>query len=378
MLNKISLKHTTLQLVVALCTMTVLSCSDDEDSELSPDKLCPISFSIEQVGGMQTTRTMIENATDLQNACTPKEAGNANYLGEAIGLWGDVETAYGQADSVFADRWLAYGTIGNVPYNPKNKWNYYGDNRYWLKNATYKFRAIYPRILIAGVSYEYIDKENSSAEALLTSDYFTQYAQRDLMVAYAEANTTTATPENIELKMQHALTAIQFDFKLQENTPNKKLTDVWLQPTTGSDLIVTGVLNYNTENLTEANWTHGISSTVGYKTYHWANSEGLTLSTTATTAYTTPSGTTTTTGSHYTNNKGSLLIIPQQSTGTVELHFIVSGKEYKIMIPANTGTESTYKPGKRYIYTVTISNNIELTLRIVDWNERKSTFDITF
>ena len=108
------------------------------------------------------------------------------------------------------------------------------------------------------------------------------------------------------------------------------------------------------------------------------------------------------------NNNGYLLIIPQQSDGTVQLCFTTyEGGDaiYRIPLPVKTGTSvatqranNTYDAnntlilgsalndegtdfvaGYLYNYTVSVTKtNLGISLSIAPWNELKSSFDISF
>lgn len=419
MLNKISLKHTTLQLVVALCTMTVLSCSNDEDSELSPDKLCPISFSIEQVGGMQTTRTMIENATDLQNACTPKDAGNANYLGEAIGLWGDYTVTDENGNTSTYPNFFGNGNIALIykdkpDGNPNSYWNYEGNALYWVIGGKYKFRAYYPQEAIKDHVLE------SSNATTFIIDYNTMQLQRDLLVGYKDIDTENWNLNNpVPIRLRHAMAALQFKFQFEDNlVETDYLTSCWLQNTEERDFSNVAMLAYGDEtNPNRLRWEESYQPPVTQKMYYWEhprNNEnpdgGILIENNSTNdkkiavAYCEKGSS----GDEFTNNNGWLMIIPQQSDGTVQLCFTTyeGGQTiYKVPLPIITGTDlatlqansttdsdgnfiigsaiktdgNDFVPGYRYTYTITISKtDMDIKLSIAKWNELKSSFDISF
>jgi hypothetical protein len=177
------------------------------------------------------------------------------------------------------------------------------------------------------------------------------------------------------------------------------------------------MLAYGTEDPNDGNkynpnwldWHESYNSPATEKMYYWESTYGVTYkresgTNTPATAYTGTSKA----GTEFLNNDGYLLIIPQQSDGTVQLCFTTyEGGEavYRIPLPAKTGTSmatqrvnNTYDAdntlvlgsaieeegtdfvaGYLYNYTITVTKtNLGVSLSIAPWNELKSSFDISF
>ena len=117
--------------------------------------------------------------------------------------------------------------------------------------------------------------------------------------------------------------------------------------------------------------------------YQWENGEGLLITTdNMATVYTTGS---------YADNNGWLLIIPQESDGTVNLCFQTkSGGDvvHRVRLPLKTGVDKSgdtaengtwFAPARRYAYSLLITPTaVDVTLGIAGWNELESSYDITF
>ena len=119
--------------------------------------------------------------------------------------------------------------------------------------------------------------------------------------------------------------------------------------------------------------------------YQWIDTEGISITTSTenmATAYTT---------GDYADNEGWLLIIPQESDGTVNICFQTqNGGDvvHRVPLPLYTGTTNIgmpydygtwFVPARRYTYNLVITpTTVKVTLGIADWNELESSFDITF
>lgn len=94
-------------------------------------------------------------------------------------------------------------------------------------------------------------------------------------------------------------------------------------------------------------------------------------------------------GTLYCRNSGWLLIIPQESHGTLSLCFTTKkggNAVYKVALPKGTEYDAQknpisceWKAGKRYTYTVTLApSNSYIEVDVKPWNERKHSTEIIF
>lgn len=326
----------------------------------------------------------------LESACTPQNNGGK---GEAIGIWADYSYTDSQGDEVLMTNLFegtrliyAYKTDGN----PHSNWNYEGDDHYWYRGGKYKFRAYYPQRLAENVV-------TSTSASTFVIEYPTHEMQEDLLLAYNYVDTTNPRidlSQPVALKFSHGLAAIRFFIKA--NYPNSdRLTSCYLQNAETRDFATSGMLAYGSDTDDESiSWVNGYNPPVTERIYLWTNS-GVEFTTDAA-GNATPalaySATGTTTGDLYTQNDGWVLILPQASSGNLQFCFTTqSGQEavYSVTIPevteqtqASDGTvveSRKYLPGKRYTYTIAISEtDLELTLTVADWNERESSHSIVF
>ncbi len=328
--------------------------------------------------------------TTLEQACTPQNNGGE---GEAIGIWADYSYTNSQGDEVLMKN-LFEGTRLIYAYkengNPHSYWNYEGEDYYWYRGGKYKFRAYYPQRLAENVV-------TSTSASTFVIEYPTHEMQEDLLLAYNYVD--TADPQidlsqPVDLKFSHGLAAIRFFIKA--NYPNSdRLTSCYLQNAETRDFATSGMLAYGSDTDDESiSWVNGYNPPVTERIYYWSNS-GVEFTTdnagntTPALAYT-DNGTTS--GDLYTQNDGWVLILPQTSSGKLQFCFTTqSGQEavYSVTIPevtertqASDGTvveSRAYLPGKRYTYTIAISEtDLELTLTVADWNERESSHSIVF
>lgn len=328
--------------------------------------------------------------TTLEQACTPKANGGD---GEAIGIWADYSYRDGEGREVLMKNLFegtrliyAWKTDGNTHSN----WNYEGDDHYWYHGGKYKFRAYYPQHLIENVV-------SSTSATTFVIEYPTHEMQEDLLLAYNFIDTTDPQvdlSQPVALSFRHGLAAVRFIIKA--GYPNSdQLTSCYLQNAGTRDFASSGMLAYGSETDDEGiSWIQGYNPPVTERIYYWSNS-GVEFTTdntgkaTPAMAYTAAG---TTTGNLYTQNNGWVLILPQTSSGNLQFCFTTqSGQEaiYRVTIPEVTERTQTdngtvvesreYLPGKRYTYTITISEtNLELGLTVADWNERESSHGIVF
>lgn len=326
----------------------------------------------------------------LEKACTPTASGGQ---GEAIGIWADY--TYTDTDGqettmkdVFRGTRLIYQHKEGG--NPHSDWNYAGSDLYWYIGGNYKFRAYYPQSLAGNV----VSSTNATTFVI---EYPTHEIQKDLLLAYNQVDTNdpqTDLNAPVPLHFSHGLAALRF-FVKANYTDSDQLTSCYLQNAATRDFATSGMLAYGTEEQPEnISWVMGYNPPVTERIYYWSH-PGVEFSTDATgnvtraLAYTAENASS---GDLYTQNDGWVLILPQASSGNLQFCFTTrSGEEavYRVTIPqiterisASDGSvyESTeYRPGKRYTYTIAISEtNVDLTLTVADWNERESSHEIVF
>jgi len=345
-------------------------CSKGEGVIPSPDtpekNSLPISWQIQSV--KKISKALI-NYDALQSACTPDGGGAC----ESIGIWGDYELkGYGQTTitNVFDAVPLTYVSKDNT--NPTN-WNYPGEDKYWEWGAIYTFRACFPQELMTSLMVE------MNAEIIHGGPVTTTSMQEDLMVASAYVNTVTANlNQPVQLTMRHLMAAIRFQVQADAGyTPaiGEGISSCWLENKVddGQRFSTSGYLVYNGVNASESIVWHKYESSTD-KMYYWQHNPGIVFSGTPTSLYVKDSDAATV-GAEYGNHDGWVLIVPQENDGTLSICYTlnnVPGMIFEKNIPA-----ITYEPGKQYNYILTISGSgVEITLKIADWNQLDSSYDI--
>lgn len=357
--------------------------------------------------------------TTLASSCTPGSGG------EAIAVWGGyVPNGGTEYTTVFQDERLIYDNSAGD--NPHSAWNYVGPPQYWMNDSSYRFRAYFPAT---------VEPISSSNVMTLSLEYQSNRMQDDLLVAYNEANTAAPfDPEKaVELYFRHTLAALRFRFQLgYANTD--KITACWLENSVRDDFAVGGILFCERQEdggriFTENNppkeeeldayfrWMKGYCPEPQYdRFYKWSCAEGLPLKSTLTggvteegepevsvdveaIAYKPEKSEDTTEGELFASNGGWLLILPQESSGNLQLCFQTehggSSTVFRVNIPQNTNTQLYdngvprvdeagnpvygWRAGKRYSYTVRIKkSDLQLSLAVADWNMRYSSTQIEF
>lgn len=310
------------------------------------------------------SKALIEEYSDLRNACTDLEGS----LSEKIGVYGSYSlegTEVTAFDNV--DLWWWNKEDGN-PFNDinsdKSYWNYPGDDVYWVEDAIYSFKAYFPKSKVT-------PEPGSDSERLLAV-YDSQVSQYDLMVA---GKTLYSKAENpVILLFRHTLAALKFNFRFKDEGITDYLTACWLENTGNDGLYTSCTLNYKDD----ISWPESTPEPVGSKMYLWKPSSPMPIvSDASATAYSSSSFTGN--GNLYTSNDGWLLVIPQSCPGPEALQLCfttTTGGDvvYRAGLPA-----TEFLPGKRYTYNINISSTqIELRLGIADWNERDSSHEIDF
>ena len=346
-------------MLISSCSKVVID--DGPSGESLPDI---IAWKVTADGLDPATRALIEDYTDLRDACTALE----NQEAEKIGLLGNYINE-GQTKVAFdnVDLWWWEKEDGNPfkdDYGDDSYWNYSGEDVYWTDNVDYTFKAYFPK--------SKVELQPGSGANKLLVVYDTEVSQYDLLVAHKAMRAKSENPVNLLLK--NALSALRFDFQCVEPGVTDQLLSCWLENVSANGFYTSSTLNFE-ENVV---WPQSTPNPVGTPFYYWEPNEPLNIrSDKAVVAYTTP--TSESKGNKYSNNSGWVLIIPQscQNAGTVRLCFKTStggSAVYSINLPAYE-----FKAGFRYTYHVKItSTGIDLSLTIADWNERKSSYEIDF
>lgn len=404
------MKLRTIVLNLALGVVVLSSCAkqDPPAPVKGQDRL---TFSVTEVDGMNSTKTMIEDIATLRTACTPSSL-SPFTLQESIGIWADFDYLGTTTKNLLSNVELAYydKAAGNA-----DGWNYnYGtDEEYWQLGGVYRFRGYYPQ--------QYLDNndmimETSSATTFVVN-YNTLTTQRDLMVSYQEVDTKTwpDLSKPISFQMHHALAAMQFRIQFKYSATDKyfdedALTACWMSNTTDDGLGCVGLFGYGaieddlTYNAEKMVWKSSFAPFKDEKFYKWeytgGSDGGLKFwnediagvdnapdqEVHQAVAYSVaPTGA----GSLYTQNAGWIFVMPQKSEGDVQFCFTTKkgGEDnvYSITLPLVTGTDAAglnpdgreWIPGYRYTYTISITKtNLDVMVSIAPWNKYDSSFDI--
>jgi hypothetical protein len=379
-MKQLESKYLTPWRILFLLLLTLVACNGDDvpaPEPLPQEKEMRILWDVQSVS-MVEGRALIEDNADLKEACT---VGSGN---KAIGIW----SAYERNGEVTKNVLGEDGDVSLV-YNVNTQddndlgWTYGEEAAYWTPGAKYTFNAYFPKDAIHVLP--------SSDITTFVARYNTVTTQEDLMLAFTEVSTVESAPVNpVPLQLHHALAALKFQFRFGDGFTdvNDKLTAFWLENTTEQGLCMQGLLKFGIEGAGKAlTWDLENSAYVASGTpfYQWADATGLPITTSTdnmATAYTTGS---------YAENNGWLLIIPQESDGTVDLCFQTkNGGDvvHRVRLPLKTGINETgskddngtwFAPARRYAYSLLITPTaVDVTLGIAGWNELESSYDITF
>lgn len=342
-----------------LLLLALTACMGDEVSaskSLPEEDAMPICWDVIPEG-RQDGRALIEDNTDLKEACT---SGNGNM---AIGIW----SAYRlNGDSVkhvlgnpSGDASLTYTPSASA--DDSGVWTYGEKYAFWKYGAVYYFNAYFPKE--GGLTS--IANDSTS----LRGAYDTKTTQKDLMVTRVKVDTNAADFQGspVALPMLHALATLKFVFVLEEGNDTKALKSFSLDNT----LKTAGNLNYNTDALSIANWTVGAASEG--RTFEWADNAGIPFTTTE-------EAVPYTTGGIYQTNNGHVFIIPQRCESAPTFSCTIDMNVSYDVVYENISLGTTqFEPGKNYIYTIKVKDNtLKLNLSIKDWNELDTSYNIYF
>ena len=310
------------------------------------------------------SRALVEDYSNLKEACTQSPSHDALK----IGLFGSC-TSDGVREEVFndVDLWWWAKEDGN-PYGDNegnaSNWNYAGGNRNWKDGAHYTFKAYFPKGEV-GLH------PSSDAESLMVM-YDAAYEQYDLLVAHKSIPSRKENP--VVLQMVHPLSALRFDFTIMEEGGEDRLLACWLENFSQEGLHMSSTLNFSSSMV----WPQSTPIGEGVQMYFWRPDEPVVLgSSYSAPAYSQKAGEQK--GALYTGNGGWILLIPQQCKGPEHVRFCFitergEGKVYSVGLPAGE-----FKPGYRYSYNVKVSSaRPEISVKVSDWNRRKSSYGVDF
>lgn len=380
------------------------------------------------VGNPQKDGSMENGMMTLGDICTPSVGGRA------IAVWGDY--CVNSAPKVRKEYVTLFEAAQLVrdPAGESGEWVYDGPARYWLRDCSYRFRAYFPSM---------IEPVSSSNISTLSLEYPSNRVQEDLLVAYNEADSGSPgfdPSKPVELYFRHTLAALKFKFELDYDNADM-ITSVWFENGLRDDFAVGGILfcerresggrifssaepPAESELDSYFQWLEGYCPEPGVdRFYKWSCTQtggrydGLELETKpdesgelkvvkSACAYDSPEEHTAE-GGTFIRNGGWLLIIPQESTGNLQLCFRTvhggSSTVFRVALPKNTGPVlnddgeyvdaagrvvpdasqaaqyTRWRAGKRYTYTVRIRrSDLKVSLAVADWNMRYSSTQIEF
>lgn len=352
---KITIYHIVLGIILLLPMF--VACTDGGDIPVSPENHdLPIYWEV-QSENMQGGRALINSPVDLQNACD--EAG-----GQAIGIWSAYQWGEIYKEDILndgkGDAGLTYQAASGE--NTQSGWTY-GDVAYWRRGAEYYFNAYYP--MVGGIS---VTKDNT-----FQGLYNTETTQADIMIGrnYVDTNDESFNGAPVNLRMKHVLATLQFKFQLEEGSNMEKALNSFSLDNT---LVTAATLNAslvveegNAEQvaLQLTNTQKATKSNI----YEWTNTDGLFFTATQSASpYTTGTGI-------YCQNEGHILILPQTCATPPTFSCLVGDKSIE-GVSLNT---TTFEPGKSYIYTIRMEENVlNVTLSVRPWNGLGSSYNIYF
>jgi hypothetical protein len=342
--------------LLPICLFGWISCTSENEDSLSDDMETdlPICWNVESEK-VQDSRALIDNSTALQTACSSG--------GQAIGIW----SAY-QWNEVFkkdvlnngkGDVGLTYQSVSGE--EAQSGWTY-GDAAYWCRGAEYYFNAYYP--MVGGISVV----EDNTFQGL----YDTETTQADIMIArnYVDTSDESFNASPVNLRMKHVLATLQFKFQLKEGSDTEKALKAFsldntlvTEATLNASLVGEG--NAEQVALQLTNTQKATKSNI----YEWTNTDGLLFTATQSASpYTTGA-------SIYCQNEGHILILPQTCATSPTFSCLIGDKSIE-GVSLNT---TTFEPGKSYIYTIQMEENVlNVTLSVRPWNGLGSSYNIYF
>ena len=333
---------------VSLFSLTACT-SQNELLALNPEQEkhgMPIRWNVISEG-IQEGRALINSTANLQTACSTG--------GQAIGIWSAYEQGTDYQEDVLGNE---NGDVSLI-YQPTPTWDNwqgwtYGEKAaFWKQGAIHYFNAYFP--MEGGLT------GIQNTKTTITGNCNTETTQTDVMVTRVVVNTAVNFQGSpVELPLKHALATLQFKFQMEEgSTTENVLTSFSLDKT----LRTSADLNYGGGDMTIDNWINKTASS-NPRIYAQTLNPGLPFS--ATTAVNPYAGN---------ENDGHILIIPQSCNEAPTFSCTIDAHTYENI---SLGTK-LFEPGKNYIYLIKMKDNVlNVTLRIKDWNELDSSYDIIF
>ena len=379
MMNFLTKQKWQLVVLLQVCLLTFASCEDDNN--FTVDAADYITMNVVS-SNMQNGRALIEDDSMLEEECS--SAGN-----KSIGIKSFYEKNGTVINNVLdsdGDVSLIYDKGTTCENN--DGWTYGETAAKWVDNATYTFTAYFPMKVV---------KEVTASE---TSPFITRFSsefyQEDFMMAYSQVKSYNSG-KAVNLDMLHVLSALQFHLSFSD-TENRLevphndsdfLTAFWFENTKiEQGLCTIGELEFgvydeggNIDNETGNNikWNcisrpKPTTDAESHKFYEWEHAEGVEFYSNESeivraTAYSKGTG-------MFAQNNGFVLTIPQDYDGSSNFCFCLKStgeKVYRASLPARK-----FEPGTRYIYYIRLGKtNVSVDVKILPWNELKSSADIT-
>lgn len=227
----------------------------------------------------------------------------------------------------------------NVKWNESEGMWLYEGIEYWIVDATYWFKAVYPKGIATTV-----DNDDSNQAVTITGYDIT--SQKDILVATTgalvvdENGAPNGGPTVVSLNFQHLLANVTIKVLSELATP------VEVERIELRNIASKGDYNGSWNIANYSSRTFGIDSDI---TLNKAESE-----------------------TDYTDiTSGGIIVVPEQINGTQKLYIKTTFKEYEISFP----TTHRWDSGKKYSYTLTIKQEyIEFNEPKVDiWDEENAT-----
>ena len=330
------------------------SCSRNETMDVPGDEIA-FSIGTSDVSDSRSTGSVLVTDDNLKN--DGSEIAVYGYHGGASDYSG--KTPVFETDGA---KRVYYKSTGNVG---KSKWDYDytggTDKVKWIRSDYYRFRAFYP--------YSLLSKVNSSSNAeILALDYSLMENDSDLLVAYSTRFPAGEGIGSVELKFQHALSALKFVVKKDNSDVTEKIKEFYL-----TGLFQTGGLVYTSSDATNLSGTQTINwipsvSDEDTPVHHWVTeTKYKEIVTEGVTVYG---------DGDNDDNKGFVFAIPMNGKDNNGLIVKTLPKIYANFRTDKGGTvlhtaqlpNIRWEPGKKYIYTITVKQaTVSVVVTIKPW-----------
>lgn len=343
------MKKFNLLIHIAIGTFFFSCHSQEEQPEIPND--ASISFGIKSAGYSNTRATLIDDET------------SADFRAKAFRVFAEHTPQGGVPEDVFNDVYVSYD--GRL-----TGWNYPGEPKMWAENGTYVFRGFWPSSTTV---------EGTATTSSLVFNYSTASDKDDLMVGYYTC--PTRNPDSygnvryVGFHFYHALAAVRVAFKIGEEAKaaytvkNVYFTSVYR----------IGSFSYTqTEDapITIDKWSPMLRAENDHlsvvRVREWKDGdEGVSGNVPVTTDDDNP---------QYLNLPWQLMIPQSLIVGgntpkpgvVVEVETQMNGytttNKKEMTLPTPTDLDS-WKPGKKYTYTITLQpNSFDITVQSVPWD----------